>query len=501
MRSLSTHSPQVIMADDLGKQLDVSSISSDCDCSGGDCACPATSLFTSFTKAKLDDEARYVADFSIQPLDQDHTVCYNPRYKMAVLNRSALEIASQFAVPQTFQDISLTLCDAMNETQMYEVISRLIACGLLRPEGQRDTTPSGSNDTLTAWLHITDRCNLRCDYCYLPHVRADMSIETGRAAIDATMRSAIINGYRMVKLKYAGGEPLLRFSSVVELHRYAREESSRHGLALEGLILSNGTLLTTHIVEIIQDLDLRLMLSLDGMGAFHDAQRPYAGGRGSFTDVVNAVSLAIQYGITPYISITVSGRSVAGLKDVVAWACANDLPFSLNFYRENNYSASYTDLQLEEEAIIEGVTAAYHVIEINLPRRSLFASLVDRANLSTPHEQTCGVGHSYLVFDYQGRVAKCQMHMAKPVTSVNVIDPLSLIRADTKGIQNVRVDEKEGCRSCEWRYWCTGGCPLATFRATRRYDVRSPNCNIYKALFPVAVRLEGLRLLKYCTLN
>ena len=80
---------------------------------------------------------------------------------------------------------------------------------------------------------------------------------------------------------------------------------------------------------------------------------------------------------------------------------------------------------------------------------------------------------------------------------MNVVDPLSLVRADTVGIQNVPVDEKEGCRTCEWRYWCAGGCPLATFRATGRYDVRSPNCNIYKALFPVAVRLEGLRLLKY----
>ncbi len=28
-------------------------------------------------------------------------------------------------------------------------------------------------------------------------------------------------------------------------------------------------------------------------------------------------------------------------------------------------------------------------------------------------------------------------------------------------------------------------------------DVKSPNCNIYKALFPEALRLEGLRLLKY----
>ena len=54
-----------------------------------------------------------------------------------------------------------------------------------------------------------------------------------------------------------------------------------------------------------------------------------------------------------------------------------------------------------------------------------------------------------------------------------------------------------GCRDCEWKYWCAGGCPLTTYRATGRYDVKSPNCNIYKAIYPQAMRLEGLRLLKY----
>jgi type II secretory pathway component PulL len=37
---------------------------------------------------------------------------------------------------------------------------------------------------------------------------------------------------------------------------------------------------------------------------------------------------------------------------------------------------------------------------------------------------------------------------------------------------------------------------LANFRATGRYDAKSPNCYIYKALFPEIMRLEGLRLLK-----
>lgn len=137
------------------------------------------------------------------------------------------------------------------------------------------------------------------------------------------------------------------------------------------------------------------------------------------------------------------------------------------------------------------------MIEDNLPRRSFLGGIIDRTNLSFAHAHTCGVGENYLVFDQNGKIAKCQMLIRKPVTSIKIQDPLAALRFDKEGIQNLSVEEKEDCKSCEWKHWCAGGCPLATHRATGRYDVKSPNCNIYKALFPEALRLEGLRILKY----
>ena len=89
------------------------------------------------------------------------------------------------------------------------------------------------------------------------------------------------------------------------------------------------------------------------------------------------------------------------------------------------------------------------------------------------------------------------MHLNEVVADAHEVDVLSVIRSDKKGVQNMLVEEKEGCRTCEWKYWCAGGCSLATFKATGRFDVKSPNCNIYKAIYPEAIRLEGLRLLKY----
>ncbi len=324
-----------------------------------------------------------------------------------------------------------------------------------------------------------------------------MNIATGRAVVDATFRSALAHGYHTVKLKYAGGEPLLRFPLVLALHRYAQTLAVQHHLDLDGIILSNGTLLTGDMIDQMQAAGLRLMISLDGVGAVHDCQRHFPDGRGSFEAPARAVDLACKEGLKPDISITVSGRTIDGLSETVAWVLERDVPFSLNFYRENDQSASEADLRLEEARIIEGMLAAYRVIERNLPRRSLLASLADRANLSVPHKRTCSAGQSYLVFDSQGRVSKCQMDMAHPITNCYDADPLGTVRDSTISFHNMTVDEKVECRECAWRYWCAGGCPLQTYRATGRYDVKSPNCAIYQALYPEVVRLEGLRLLKY----
>jgi Arylsulfatase regulator (Fe-S oxidoreductase) len=141
------------------------------------------------------------------------------------------------------------------------------------------------SQTLTAWLHITNACNLRCDYCYLKKTSEAMDEMRGRQAVDAVIRSAVANQFRRVKLKYAGGEATLNLPLVITLHQYARDSAARHNLTLDGVILSNGVALSDHQIRQIRDNDLRLMISLDGIGDLHDSQRRFVNGRGSFARV------------------------------------------------------------------------------------------------------------------------------------------------------------------------------------------------------------------------
>jgi len=319
-----------------------------------------------------------------------------------------------------------------------------------------------------------------------------MSLETGYAAADAAFRSAVNHGYDEILFKYAGGEPLLCVENMSKLHRYAQTLAKKHNILIDGVVLSNGTLLTPEIIEQLSLLNLRLMISLDGIGTFHDCQRYYPDGQGSFDAVSKATDLAMSYHLIPDISVTISGRNIAGLPELTAWLSERNLPFSFNFYRENNRSASEKDLRLEEDKFIKGLLSAYKVIESHLNQRILSFPLADHADFGIPHLRPCSVGHSYLVFDHQGHVAKCQMDMGNVITDIFHADPLSQIRIRSNGIQNISVDEKEECQECQWRYWCAGGCPLLTYRATGYFNRKSPNCNIYKAIYSEIARLKEL---------
>lgn len=372
----------------------------------------------------------------------------------------------------------------------------LAAARLIVPPGTSAGPPTDPPTTLTAWLHVTNACNLECPYCYVRKSAERMSFESGSRAISALIATARRRDFSTIKLKYAGGEAGLHYRMVQCLHEEALARAGEHGIALRAVVLSNGTVMPPAFAEWLASSGVRLMLSLDGVGADHDAQRPWKGrGAGAFAAVERTLEAELRpRGISPDICITVTGRSAQLAHRAVRWAIERDLPFSLNFYRESEQSAGLRELRYEEQQIIDGMLAAYAVVEELLPERPLLDGLLDRVQ-ARAHGHTCGVGRNYVVITHTGAVAQCQMDLGAPMPIGPDDDLIPLVAAGP--IHNLSADDKEGCRDCRWRYRCAGGCPIVTLRATGRFDVKSPNCAIIQTLLPAALRLEGLRVLKH----
>ena len=469
-----------------------------------DCACPVSDGGRVQAPARLPPAGTAAASGWVRgremiemPLDTQHQLLFNPvgRGGVVVVNQPALQILNRLEHAATRQNASGVGSASGSDAE--EVLNRLYQLEIIHPAGHAERPRFHDSRMLTAWLHVTNACNLRCPYCYLHKTAEGMDETTGRAAVEAVIGSALRHGFTAVKLKYAGGEASLNHRLMMSLHAHAQALTDAHGLELHATLLSNGVALRPSLIRSLKASSINVMISLDGVGARHDVQRPSVNGRPSFHLVERTITRLIEEQYPPHLSTTITRRNADGVPDVVRFALERGLTFSLNFFRDNDCAASFPDLRYEEEVMTSALLAGFAVIEEFLPPWSVLGSVLDRGQLLEPRQRTCGVGQDYVVIDQRGRVAKCHMEIERTLGDVFRDDPLQVIRQDKTAVQNLLVEEKEGCRDCTWRYWCSGGCAIAAFRATGRYDIKSPNCNIYKAIYPEALRLEGLRLLKY----
>ncbi len=451
-----------------------------------DCACPQTSFPIQHNFSHAD---RYIVDINNYkiPLKNNYHLLFNPKTPIgpSVLNQEALQRYQTFSTKQKL---------------LYDLDYKLAEQRFIVPTTHIATFSPQAPQQLTAWLHVTNACNLDCPYCYIRKSSENLTEEMGKLAIEKLIETANKGSFKNIKLKFAGGEALLNFKLIKQLFKYAQQLTQKNNIELTSVVLSNGTVLNNDIIDWIASNQIKLMLSVDGIGQPHDRQRPTKKGQASFAILEkHLLENLLPKQIKPNISITVTKQNAHGIADIVKWAIQHDLPFNINFYRENLLSQSQAFLKLEETNIINGIKAAYRVIEDNLPTHSLLNGLLDKVQ-TFAHTHTCGVGKNYVVITHHGEIAQCQMHLDKTVGTLQQTNNIIPLIAQGK-IKNISVDEKEGCKACEFRYRCTGGCPAETYRVTGRWDIKSPHCNIYKTLYPEALRLEGLRLLKLHGLN
>jgi len=149
-------------------------------------------------------------------------------------------------------------------------------------------------------LHVTWKCNLKCQYCYLDieEDKIEMPLEK---LVDVIKQFSQRGG---LFLDVTGGEPLMR-SDITEILRTGYEERLRVTL------VTNGTLITDRTIINIKDYVDQVTLSLDGFEEIHDKLR----GKGSFNKVYHALRVLSCYGIPTGVTTVVTERTITILSD------------------------------------------------------------------------------------------------------------------------------------------------------------------------------------------
>src|SRR5215475_1053489 len=296
-----------------------------------DCACPVSqqSVPRRRSAEPPDGELVCARDAAELPLDNEHRALFGPHGNggVVVVNKAALEIFHGFRQPRSVSDLG-PVGYGHGEAATASVVGRLVEHDLVHPVDAIPAPSFAPSSQLTAWLHVTNACNLRCHYCYVHKSNEHMDGDLGLAAVDALVRSAVGNGFRALRLKYAGGEASLNPTTLLELHDHAVARCAAAGLSLSAVLLSNGVAIPAAFATELRARGIKVMISLDGLGAANDAQRPTVAGRPSSPMVIRTIELLRGLGLAPHLSITITGRNVTAVAPVVRFALERGLTFS-----------------------------------------------------------------------------------------------------------------------------------------------------------------------------
>ncbi len=207
---------------------------------------------------------------------------------------SEAEIIRKYACNFTEAEIS----NAINEIAVIEAggdISRK------RPKialhySQDDIREMLADERKNITLIVTDRCNLRCDYCIYSgnyHARhawrdQDMSWEIAKKAMDDYF--AHCRKSERPTISFYGGEPLLNMKLITRAIKYARSFDNETWFN----ITTNGTLLRGATADFLAENRVRLVVSLDGPRHLHDRYRKNAKGLPSWQTIIDNVSRFID---------------------------------------------------------------------------------------------------------------------------------------------------------------------------------------------------------------
>ena len=171
-----------------------------------------------------------------------------------------------------------------------------------------------------AALLMSNRCNLRCIYCYANGGETnnlDLDPALARAAIDLVCKNAMELGEEQFSVTFhGGGEPTLHWDAMVELAACARSKPLPATLH----IVTNGYWNEEHGKWLMEWIN-GMTISMDGAAETQNRQRPLPGGKPSFDRVMRSVEQLTKAGYPFNVRMTVTPEYFGGLPEDVRFLC------------------------------------------------------------------------------------------------------------------------------------------------------------------------------------
>jgi len=318
-------------------------------------------------------------------------------------------------------------------------------------------------------LTLTERCNLRCDYCYVPVERGQtMSRETAERAVDLLAANAAAEGE--LNLSFFGGEPFL---AGTEMRLSVERVRARlPGRVLRVVTPTNGLALSAEDLAWSRREGIELAVSIDGPA--EAGERRHCDGRTCGSEIASVLPEILRR-LPPgsvVARMTVTTANVASL-------CANVRALArLGLERivyQPDYLGGWDDVSLavwrrEHQRLATWMIGA-RAAGRKLPDLPAWRAIAARLVRKRPR-QRCGAGIDQVTVAPNGDIYPCfRFPFAARAETWRLGDVRSGL-VESARLQQLRAldcdrlrPERGACADCPARDGCTHYCPALGFLA------------------------------------
>ncbi|WP_255467270.1 radical SAM/SPASM domain-containing protein [Raoultibacter phocaeensis] len=324
----------------------------------------------------------------------------------------------------------------------------------------------------SAYVHVTQRCNLQCVGCYSLDDDRNSLADAPTEKINHAIAQLASAGVEQIVI--SGGEPFLR-DDLASIVAFAKIECSIASV----VVLSNGVGLDARQLKRVAPFVDRVSISFDGCSA---ASPAYIRGKQRFAELVRAVEAVKGANIPPHMIATIHAKNVDDIAEYLT--LADELGATLTF---SLLSCPCDDEVLRglipDDAELEKLGRA--MLTLGKGRGPL-AVADSPVGASLTVKRVCGAGVKTVSVAADGTVYPCHMlHRAELAMGNLFTDVIHSVLSGevAQGFSALGTESFERCSACEYERLCGGGCRARSLFASGDLTSFDPYCAMMQEFF------------------
>jgi uncharacterized protein len=390
----------------------------------------------------------------------DGYLFYSPHANVSmILNEFGASTVRKYFHKEALLPIEQALVDHLTSQSVFQI-----------PEGRHETftNPSTRWAPTSATFSNTQKCTLRCKYCYAEGGRLedlDIPWPVAQAAIDLIMKNAGIQQMNPSISFLGEGEATASWSVFQKIIEYFKEQCRLRSFTPTVSLSTNGVFSQARLDYIAENCS-HLTFSLDGVRDVHNENRVLPNGGGSFDHIIVTMKGLEARGKSYDIRSTVTVACSSTLAEFVLFVGKNLQCKSIHFEPVFDVTG-LTNLQGQIERI-NGQTFVDHFREARRVAAGFGIELY-YSGAATRHRETfCGASNaSTFLVTSRGIVTSCNEVLQPSDPRAKLFQygewnqqagEFVVDREAIERLGRLNVYEMPKCQGCIAKYNCAGDC-------------------------------------------